>query len=100
MYRAATVFAEDMARQGYLSHESPGGGGAAERLEKAGYDWKSLAENIAWGQNSVADVLSAWLNSPSHCSALMEPKFRNVGLGCSNMGGRLYWALELAEPRR
>ncbi len=96
---AASNHAEDMADRGYFSHETPAGEGMKERLEKAGYAWSRLGENIAMGQSSVSAVLSSWTSSPGHCENMMQPGFVHAGLACTKSRGRLYWVLELGRPQ-
>jgi hypothetical protein len=37
-----------------------------ERVTQVGYDWSSVAENVAAGQVDVDAVMEAWMNSPGH----------------------------------
>lgn len=100
--RAAAIHAESMARSGYLEHEEPDGSTPSQRATRAGYDWRTLGENIAMGQTTPELVVRDWLKSPEHCANIMEPAFTQMGIAfavnASSAGG-IYWAQEFARPR-
>lgn len=100
--RAAAVHAQDMARYDFLEHRGHDGSGAADRVTRAGYDWRSVGENIAAGQPSAQEVVAGWLRSPGHCANLMEPRFTEMGVAYAvdqkNEAG-IYWAQVFARPR-
>lgn len=100
LFRAASLHAMDMSRRHFFSHWSPEGRSPGERIDRAGYVWQSYGENIGVGQESLDQVLAAWLESPAHCTAMMQPQFREVGLACAKRrdSARL-WVLELAVSR-
>jgi len=44
-----------------------------ERIESNGYnDFYTVGENIAGGQTSIPEVMKAWLESPAHCTNIMN----------------------------
>ncbi|KGG52340.1 hypothetical protein DI09_187p30, partial [Mitosporidium daphniae] len=49
---------------GEMSHQLPGGPSLGERVTEAGFEWRSIAENIAAKVSDVDDVMQAWMNSP------------------------------------
>ncbi|KAG1680005.1 hypothetical protein FOA52_007069 [Chlamydomonas sp. UWO 241] len=63
------------------------------RVEAAGYDYSTVAENVAWGQDSVDAVMASWLESPGHRENILNADVVSMG------GGRAgpYWALVLAS---
>ncbi|MEO9323926.1 CAP domain-containing protein [Nocardioides sp. C4-1] len=77
---AAASHAQDMAARDYFSHTSPNGDDPGDRLEDAGYDWRSYGENIAAGYRAAADVVQGWLDSPGHCQNIMG-RFTEIGVG-------------------
>ncbi|MEF2276870.1 CAP domain-containing protein [Deinococcus sp. YIM 134068] len=91
---AARAHADDMATRGYFEHLSPEGEDMQARAEAAGYtNWRELGENLATG-HAGADVMAAWLASESHCRTIMNPKFRELGVGYVNRPGSVgvtYW---------
>ena len=100
--RAAAVHAGSMARGGYLEHEGRDGSSPSQRATRAGYDWRTLGENIAMGQTTPDLVMRDWLKSAEHCANIMEPAFTQMGVAfavnTSSEGG-IYWAQEFGRPR-
>lgn len=100
--QAAAQHAGDMAQHEYLEHRGRDGSTPAQRISRAGYDWRSVGENIAAGQGSAQDVVDDWLSSPGHCANLMSPDFAEMGVAYAvNMASRpaVYWAQEFGKPR-
>ncbi len=69
---AAEGHARDMDRRNYFNHTSKDGRSIEDRIMAAGYTYtgyKSFAigENIAKGQESIAEVTNGWFKSPGHC---------------------------------
>lgn len=100
LYTAAERHALDMARRNYFEHRSPEGSDVSERVSDTRYNWKSVGENLAGGDRSVAEVVQSWLRSPQHCENLMDPKFRDVAVACevrpdSEYG--TYWTMVLGR---
>jgi len=99
---ASRLHAEEMARYGYFSHNGRDGSEPWERIERAGYRYRSMGENIAAGQRSPEDVVAGWIGSPSHCANLMNPVFTEMGAAVAvNTRGALgrYWTQEFGVPR-
>lgn len=90
---AAQGHAARMARLNRLDHYLDGLGPEA-RIMAAGYPVWSWAENIAEGQGTPAEVLAAWLSSPSHRVNALGP-YADAGFGAA--GG--YWCAAYANPR-
>ncbi|CAM3321283.1 BIG2 domain-containing protein [Deinococcus saxicola] len=89
---AAQGHAADMAALNYFSHTSRDGRALKDRINAAGYGWRSIAENIAAGQKDAQEVVTGWLNSEGHCHNLMNADYRELGIGLAqNAGGKLYW---------
>lgn len=98
---AASRHAADMAVRNFFSHNGSDGSDVGQRASAAGYGWTSVAENIAGGPASVAQVMSGWLSSPGHCANIMGTGFRDVGMACVAQAGSRYtryWSLVLARP--
>lgn len=93
---AADAHALDQALHRRMSHVGSDGADFVKRDEHAGYrDWTLLGENVAAGQDSVADVMSAWRNSPGHLANIVKPGFTHMGLGSAVDGGSVrYWSQE------
>ena len=81
---AAALKVQDMFINQYFAHTSPSGLGLKYWLAQAGYSgYQTAGENLAVGFNSATDVMAAWKNSPSHYSNLVDPDFKEVGVGLS-----------------
>lgn len=86
--KAARDHSRDMVRRRYFSHTTPDGIGFAERIRGAGYlttsrRWR-VGENIAWGwrrRDAAARIVREWMHSPPHREEILEPSFRDVGIG-------------------
>ncbi|GGK30598.1 hypothetical protein GCM10008955_25480 [Deinococcus malanensis] len=90
--QAAQAHASDMAARNYFSHTSQDGRTMADRITAAGYRWSTIGENIAAGQTTPEEVVSGWLSSPGHCRNIMNPAFRELGVGYVQGGSyRHYW---------
>lgn len=99
---ASRQHAEEMARYDYFSHNGRDGSEPWERIERAGYRYRSMGENIAAGQRSPEDAVAGWIGSPSHCANLMNPVFTEMGAAVAvNTRGALgrYWTQEFGVPR-
>jgi uncharacterized protein YkwD len=94
--------AEDMAEHDYFEHVDLAGQSPADRVRGVGYREKLVGENIAYGPESVDDVVKGWLGSPGHCANIMDPRFEQMGFAyATGHGSRhgLYWVQVFAEPR-
>jgi uncharacterized protein YkwD len=100
LYRAARVHARDMARRNYFEHQGRDGSSPKDRVQREGYPLRLTGENIAFGPDSVAEVVDGWLGSPGHCANIMDPRFRDMGVAVAlgNKRGYFYWVQELGEP--
>jgi uncharacterized protein YkwD len=64
----------------FIGHHGSNGSKIGDRATEAGYDWKSVGENVAWGDLSVKGAVSGWLESPSHCMTLMHGGYKEMGV--------------------
>ncbi len=78
---AALAKAKDLFKNQYFAHVSPTGVGPAEVVEKAGYEYLAIGENLALG-NFADDqaVVAAWMASPGHRANILNKKFREIGV--------------------
>jgi uncharacterized protein YkwD len=101
--RAAAVHSRSMAQHDFMEHEGRDGSTVVTRVEAQGYQWSRVAENIAGGQPTVAEVVDSWRRSPGHCANLMKPDLRHVGAACMQSPAtryRVYWTLVLGTPQQ
>jgi uncharacterized protein YkwD len=99
---SSRLHSEDMVRYDYFSHTGHDGSDPAQRVERAGYKYRSTGENIAAGQVKAEDAVATWIKSPEHCANLMNPAFTEMGAAFavdskSEMG--VYWTQEFGAPR-
>lgn len=85
--QAARRQASDMVRRSYFSHVTPGGADLGDRIRAAGYGhrqgWRA-GEALGWGTGPKATpsaLVAEWLASPEHRHLLLDPGFRELGVG-------------------
>lgn len=78
---ASDKHALDMATYNYFSHTGRDGSQPWDRMTREGYLWRTAGENIAAGYTTTRSVVDGWLRSPGHCANIMNPNFKEVGVG-------------------
>ena len=79
---AAQKQAEAMAADAFFDHTNPKTGTQpGDRVTAEGYRWSVVAENIAAGDATPADVVAGWLNSPGHRANILNSDVREIGVG-------------------
>jgi len=97
--QAAQVHAKNLSTDRFFDHNDLNGKSAGDRAREAGYRWTLIAENIAAGQNSPAEVMHTWMNSPKHRDNILNARVMEVGVGyVLDLDRRYdhYWVLEVA----
>ncbi len=80
----------------YYSHTRPNGEQCFSAFPSFG---GMLAENIAIGYRSAADVMDGWMNSPGHRANILTQEFESVGIGVFRHDGVYSWVqLFSSEP--
>lgn len=98
LFSAAARHSRDMAENNYFDHTSLDGRTPGQRIAAEGYAARAWGENIAAGYGTVAAVMQGWLNSPGHCSNIMNASFTELGVSCVRRSGNLYgdyWTMAL-----
>jgi hypothetical protein len=90
---AAQKYAQRMFAEGFFSHNSPEGGTPWERIAAAGYTGRTLGENLAKGFSTPAAAMQALFNSPGHRANIMNPSFREIGVGIAGSGTGKVWCI-------
>lgn len=80
LYTSALSHAKEMKRNNFFSHFSASGLDIGDRLDGFGYPWQVAGENLGEGQRSFREVMRDWIDSPSHCRMLMNPKVEEMGV--------------------
>ena len=86
---SASIHAQDIRGQRRLNHYSSRGLNIGERVGRVGYRWAVVGENLAFGHESINEVIEAWIDSNTHCRLLMDKRFKDVGF--AKIGP--YWVL-------
>jgi uncharacterized protein YkwD len=100
--RAARVQAADMADRNFFEHTGSDGSHPADRVTRAGYRWRTVAENIAAGARDADSVVRGWLNSPGHCANIMGAQYREMGVAYvydKKSDAGIYWSQVFASPK-
>ncbi|HEV2123343.1 MAG TPA: CAP domain-containing protein, partial [Chloroflexota bacterium] len=98
---AAEDHGRDMAAHGFFSHTGSDGTDVSDRVERHGYAWSAVGENLADatpGHFTPKSVVEAWLGSPGHCANLLRPEFREIG-AAKVTEDLEYWTQVFGTPR-
>ena len=108
LYASAYEHAYDLAQSNTFSHYGSGTASDItgsnnnkasyfnERIRANGYvEYRAIGENIAAGQATIQEAVDAWIASPAHCTNMMNPNFKEIGVAVvveedSEYG--IYWA--------
>jgi uncharacterized protein YkwD len=94
---AARLHSQDMVTKNYFDHTGSDGSTFVTREQAAGYPSPS-AENIAWGQRTPADVMTAWMNSAGHKANILNCGSHAVGVGVVlTSSGVPYWTQDFGR---
>ncbi len=97
--RVARYKSQDMINKKYFSHTSPTFGSPFKMMESFGIRFSSAGENIAYGQNTPAEVMKGWMNSPGHRANILSPSYTNIGCGLAKTSsGVCYWTQMFTKP--
>ncbi|HVF65238.1 MAG TPA: CAP domain-containing protein [Casimicrobiaceae bacterium] len=106
--KAATYFAEYMARTGRYGHGADGNS-ATGRAKKFGYDYCIVAENIAYQFSSrgfstddlATRLFEGWRNSPGHRKNMLDPDVTEtaVAIASSRDTGYFYAVQLFGRPQ-
>jgi uncharacterized YkwD family protein len=80
----ALVKAKDMYNNGYFNHTSPTYGSPFNMMKLYGIKYNYAGENIAKGQRTPQEVMTAWMNSPGHKKNILSPNFTKIGIAYYN----------------
>ncbi len=95
---AAQRHSDDQARRGVMSHAGADGSTVAIRVDRVGYSWSSLAENVAYDYGDVDAVMQAWMTSDGHRRNILSSNVHlGVGLAYSS-DGHPYWTQVFGTP--
>jgi uncharacterized protein YkwD len=112
---SASGHSADMAINNLFSHNGSDGSTPVDRFEQSGYQFSWMAENIAVGYATPADVVGAWMQSSAHRANILNCNLREIGIGfydqpddqgnvrddSGHLSGpyRFYWTQDFGTPR-
>ncbi|WP_211297038.1 CAP domain-containing protein [Paenibacillus castaneae] len=82
--KVATDKAKDMDVNNYFSHTSPTYGSPFDMMRSYGVTYSYAGENIAAGQRTPQEVMTAWMNSEGHRANILNNNFTKIGVGYVN----------------
>ncbi|KWX78065.1 CAP domain-containing protein [Paenibacillus jilunlii] len=88
--KVAAAKATDMRTNNYFSHTSPTYGSPFDMMSAFGVTYQYAGENIAMGQRTPQEVMTAWMNSAGHRANILSANFNYIGVGFDNN----YWVQE------
>ncbi len=78
---AATLKAQDMAKNEYFAHFSPTDVSPWYWFSQVNYNFIHAGENLAIHFTDSADVVEAWMDSPTHRANIMNGNYTEIGVG-------------------
>ena len=81
----------DMSRRNFFSHTNPDGESPYDRMGDRGIKYSFAGENIAKGQSTPVAVVQAWMSSDGHRANILNPKFKNIGVGFCGISYGYVW---------
>jgi uncharacterized protein YkwD len=98
--QAASAKGATIVQCGDFSH-TPCGADAIAPVREAGYSFRLWGENLYWGSGPYASARSAvkgWLGSPGHRQAMLDQRFREIGIAAVAWPRRgTIWVIELGR---
>ena len=84
--RSSTAKAQDMSAKNYFDHNSPTYGSPFDMMKQFDISFNYAAENIAKGQKTPEEVVTAWMNSSGHRANILNPNLNYLGVGFEKNG--------------
>ena len=79
LQKAAQVRAKEVVE--YFSHERTNGTPFYTVLDEFSLEYSHAGENIALGQRTPEEVMTAWMNSEGHRNNILNPDYTEIGIG-------------------
>lgn len=81
---AAAQKASDMFANQYWAHTSPQGKEPWDFIKAAGYSYRVAGENLARDFSVTPEMITAWMNSPTHRANIMNSRYQEIGVAVVN----------------
>lgn len=91
--KVAREYSEKMRDEGFFSHVAPDGLTLRQRLESAGVEFASAAENLAKVTNSADPAAFAHtllMAQPKHRENILDPEYELLGVGATKLDGTVW----------
>lgn len=75
-----------------FSHTRPDGRSCFSAAADMGVAYRAAGENIAYGYATPQEVVDGWMNSEGHRKNILSSSFTEIGVGCYEYNGVLYWS--------
>lgn len=85
LLEVAREYSKDMAARDYFCHYSPEGEDVGDRLNAQDISYAIAGENLAYAP-TVNTAHTGLMNSPGHKRNILDPAFREVGIGAIDTG--------------
>jgi uncharacterized protein YkwD len=90
--QAADLHSQDQASMGNMSHTGSNGSDMGTRIQGAGYQFSTAAENVAYGYTDAETVMAGWMGSDGHRENILNPDLQEIGIGsATNEDNAIYW---------
>ena len=98
--KIAGDYACRMIEEDFFGHHDPiNGRSPGDRALAGKYAFYCVGENLAAGQESAADVMKVWMESPSHRQIILDPSWKEVAIAVRSGGKHsIYWVMEFGDP--
>ncbi len=98
--KAARRHADDMAKRKEMGHKGSDGSAPADRITDAGYKYRRVGENVAYGRWTPDQLLKGWMDSPPHRHNILG-SYSQIGVACAIAeDGTAYWCVTFGLPIR
>lgn len=100
LQKIADDFACRMIVDDFFGHTDPANGdGPGDRAVNGKYAFFAIGENLAAGQETPAEAMRVWMESPAHRDIILDEKWSEVGLSVRHGGEySIYWVQEFGAP--
>ena len=78
--QAAWQKTQDMLINQYFAHRNPAGQDLSYWINKNGYKYSVIGENLAMGYATAEEVVVAWSKSPTHYKNIIDRNFKETGV--------------------
>ncbi len=78
--KAAALKAQNMFAENYWAHFAPSGKTPWDFITSSGYHFTYAGENLAKNFYKSDEVVSAWMNSPTHRDNLLNANYKDTGI--------------------